>query len=127
MRPGSARCDGRPSLACRVAGSRACYRGCENRGPFRSCLSVSPEVASATLGGFERRASGRVPGAPAARISSHGWRGRPTEGPWKRSVNGRLGETGRLGLARPGSAAEGRGDGVVSAHGSSAPGRARRR
>ena len=41
-------------------------------------------------------------------------RGRPA-GAWKLSDRGPLGQTGRLGLARPGSAAEGRGDGRLRA------------
>ena len=55
-----------------------------------------------------------VSGSPSARNVSHGCEA-DRRGPWKRSVRGLLGETGRLGLARPGSAAEGRGDGCLLA------------
>ena len=55
-----------------------------------------------------------VSGSPSARIVPHGCEA-DRRGPWKRSVRGLLGETGRLGLARPGSAAEGRGDGRLLA------------
>ena len=122
--PGSVRCDSRPSLACRVAGSRACYRGCENRGLFRSCLCVSPEGQMRHSEGSRDELPEAPPG-PRARNSSHG--ARPTAGGPGNSPSedcwGRRGVSVSLGRGRPRRDARRR---ASPRAGSSAPGRARK-
>ena len=131
-RPRRARRGGGPCGVCWTVG-----RGSPTNPGRRECYrrGASAPFPASRFGRRSARRGKRVrenesPGAPseAAGTSAQSPReGRPTSGrSLGRPVGGLLWQTGRLGLARPGSAAEGPEETVLSERGSSAPGRARR-
>ena len=99
-----------PCSPFRVPGRKVCYRGWVCSATFRSYSVVSPEGWPEPR--HWQRSRKRVSGARLRGASAHSssppasWEGGRPTAPLGRSVVGQLGQTGRLGLARPGSATE---------------------